>query len=175
MPRPVRFARGLLYFQGVIWAGGAFMFAIWTVAAGIMALAGDDHVVRSGGVIFLPVAVVAGGLGAAKFFLARKLAARGARTREIAIGVEIAMACLGALMTAGANLSGGLPADLFTLAAFVGGVLSLVAALGLLRRPARQFSAEPGPAVSPAPDSDSRTAFSAPISILRRYRVLLPA
>lgn len=158
------------------------MYAIWAVTTAIMEAAGNAYVVRHGGVflvdgvMLLPAAVAAGVFGAAKFVLARTLADPWQRTRKIAIGVEIAMACLGALTTASAGIPGGLQAGLFTLAAFVGGILSLAAALGLLRRPARQFFTEPGPADSPGPDSSGgRTAFSAPISTLRRYRVLRPA
>lgn len=159
MPRSVRYARCLLGLQGVIWACGALLFAGWTAAAGIMALTGDAYVLRHGEGLFLPVAVVAGGLAAVKFVLAKSLAGRRERTKKAVIGVEIAMACLGLLMTADANPSGGLPADLVAFAGFGGGGLSLAAVLALLCRPAKGFFAEQGPASSPTSDTDCRASF----------------
>lgn len=165
MPRSVRYARGLLWFQGGIWACGALLYAGWAATAAIMALTGDADLLRHGGVVFFPVAVVTGGFAAAKFRLARSLAGRGEPSRKTVIGVEIAMAGLGALLTAGAvDSSGGFPAGLFACAGFVGGGLSLAAALGLLRRPARQFFAEPGRARPPA---RPETATAAALSRLR--------
>lgn len=59
--------------------------------------------------------------------------------------------------------------------AFTGGGLSLAAALGLLRRPARQFFAGLGPAAGPAPGGDGGTAFTAAADTVRRNVVLRPA
>jgi hypothetical protein len=59
------------------------------------------------------------------------------------IGIEIAMTCMGILIIAGADFSGGMPAGFVTLAAFIGGCLSLAAAIGLLRRPARAYFTTP--------------------------------
>jgi len=168
MPRSVGYARALLWLQGGIWSCGALLFAGWAVTAGVTALAGNANLLRHGGVVFFSVSVVTGGFAVAKFHLARSLARQRDRTRKAVIGIEIAMACLGALITGGADPSGGLPADLLILPAFVGGSLSLAAALGLLRRPARLFFTDSGPAASPAPDGDGRAAFSVPVSKLRR-------
>ena len=168
MPRSARYVRSLLWLQGGIWACGALMYAMWAVVAGITALTGDT--------LFLPVAPMTGGFAAAKFLLARSLSGRRERTRKTVIGVEIAMACFGALITAGAlDSSGGFPAALSFFAGFVAGVLSLAAALGLLRRPARQFFAEPGPVPIPAPGDDTTTSFSAPVSTTPRYLAVRPA
>jgi hypothetical protein len=176
MPRSVRYARGLLWLQCGIWACGALLYAAWAVTAAIMALTGHADLLRHGAVVFFPVAVVTGGFAAAKFRLARSLAGRRERTRKVAVGVEIAMACLGSLITAGAvDSSGGFPAGLFAYAGFVGGCLSLAAALGLMRHPARRFFTDPGPALGSTPDGDSRTACSAPVNTLRRNLTLRPA
>lgn len=175
MPRSVRYARGLLWLQGGIWACGAFLYAGWAVTAGVRALAGDFGLLRHGGVVFLTVAVMTGGFAAAKFHLARSLAGRRERTRKAVIGVEITMAGLGALITAGVDLSGGLPAGLLFFPALAGGGLSLAAALGLLRRPARQFFAQPRPPARPALDGDSGAAFTAAAGALRPGATLRPA
>jgi hypothetical protein len=162
MPRSVRYARTLLQLQGGIWACGALVYAAWTVVTGITALTGHAYFIHSGGALFLSLALLTGGFAAAKFLLARSLANPRERARKTVIGVEIAMACLGALMTAGAlDSSGGFPAALYFFAGFAGGILSLAAAAGLLRRPARQFFTEPGPAPSPAPASDANISCSA--------------
>jgi len=152
------------------------MYAVWTGVTGITALTGHAYFIRNGGALFLSLALLTGGFAAAKFLLARSLASRWERARKTVIGVEIAMACLGALMTAGAlGSSGGFPAALYFFAGFVGGVLSLAAAVGLSRRPARQFFAEPGPAPIPAPGNDTTTSFSAPVSNAPRYLAVRPA
>jgi len=176
MPRSVRYARGLLWLQGGIWACGALLYAVWTLVTGISALAGHANFIHNGGALFLSAAVMTGGFAAAKFLLARSLGGRRERIRKTVIGVEMAMACLGALITAGAvDSSGGLPAGLFLCAGFVGGALSAAAALGLLRRPARQSFAQPGRACSPASDSNSNSSFSAPFSTTGRYLAVRPA
>ncbi len=133
-----------------------------------MALNGSAYLLRHCGVVFFSVSVVAGGFAAAKFHLARSLARQRDQTRKTVIGIEMAMVCLGALITAGPDPSGGLSADLLILPAFVGGSLSLAAALGLLRRPARLFFTDPRPAASPPRDGEGRTASSAPVSTRRR-------
>lgn len=66
-------------------------------------------------------------------------------------------------MTADADPSGGMPADFVTLAALVGGGPSLAAAIGLLRRKARQYCATQLP-VRPATDSNGDS--NAPSSCL---------
>jgi hypothetical protein len=176
MPRSVRYARGLLWLQGGIWACGALLYAVWTLVTGISALAGHANFIHNGGALFLSAAVMTGGFAAAKFLLARSLAGRRERIRKTVIGVEMAMACLGALITAGAvDSSGGFLAGLFVCAGFVGGALSVAAALGLLRRPARQFFAQPGRACSPASDSNSNSSFSAPFSTTGRYLAVRPS
>jgi hypothetical protein len=181
MPRSVRFVQGLLWLQSGIWACCALLFLVWAVTVAIMALTGAAYVHRNGGeflvaaVGFFPVGVVTGGFAAAKFILGRSLPGRRELTRKTAIGVEVAMASLGALITAGANASDGLPAVLVTVPALVGGGLSLAAAVGLMRRPARQFFADPRVARNSPPDSNHTTAFSADGSGRWHHSALRPA
>lgn len=175
MPLSVRYARGLLWLQGGIWASAALLWAGWAVTAGVKALAGDTDLLRRGGVVFLSVAVMTSGFAVAKFRLARSLAGRRERTRKVVIGVEFAMAGLGALITVSTNLSGGMQTGLLLFPAFAGGGLSLAAALGLLRRPARQFFAEPSPVARPTSDRDGSTDFTVAVGPLRRNAVTRPA
>lgn len=175
MPVSVRYAQGLLRLQGGIWACGAVLWVGWAVTAGVKALAGDADLLRRGGVFFVLVAAMTSGFAVSKFRLARSLAGRRERTRKVVVGVEFAMAGLGTLITVGTNLSGGVQAGLLLFPAFVGGGLSLAAALGLVRRTARQFFGEPGPATGPTPGGDSGAAFTAVCCIVRRNAVLRPA
>lgn len=99
------------------------------------------------------VVALAGGFAVLKIGLARRLAHGGDRTRKAAVAVEIAMTCLGALLTAAGSPSGGVPADFVLLAAFGGAGLSLVAALGLLGRRARHYFATSHTALRAAADS----------------------
>lgn len=55
------------------------------------------------------------------------------------IGVEITMACLGVLVTAFTDVSGGMLPDFLVPAALVGGGMSFAAVVGLLRGPARKY------------------------------------
>lgn len=175
MPVSVRYAQSLLRLQGGIWACGAVLWAGWAVTAGVKALAGDADLLRRGGVLFFLVAAMTSGFAVSKFRLARSIAGRRERARKVVIGVEFVMAGLGTLITVGTNLSGGVPAGLVLFPAFVGGGLSLAAALGLLRRPARQFFAEPGPVAGPTPGGDSGAAFTVAGGIVRRNAVPRPA
>ena len=108
----------------------------------------------AGAVVGLSIAVVAGGPAVLKMRLAVRITGASGRTRKTVIGVEIAMTCLGILMTASVDYSGGVPAVLIALAALAGGGLSLAAAIGLLRRKARQYCATQLP-VRTATDSNS--------------------
>jgi hypothetical protein len=89
------------------------------------------------------VAALTGGFAMTKILLARRLSSGRERIRRAVVGVEIAMACLGALITAGVDPAGGLPAGFIALAAITGGGLSLAAAVRLMRRQARQYFADP--------------------------------
>jgi hypothetical protein len=157
VPHSVRYARGLLWLQGGIWA----LVAIVGTIDGVISLAQilGGHGARSsnavaGAVVGLSIAVVAGGLAVLKMRLAVRITRASGRTRKTVIGVEIAMTCLGTLMTASVDYSGGVPADLIALAALAGGGLSLAAAIGLLRRKAMQYCATQLP-VRTASDSNA--------------------
>lgn len=156
VPHSVRYARGLLWLQGGIWALLAVVGTIDGVISLVQVLAGHGARSRNavaGPVVGLSIAAVASGLAVLEMRLAVRIARASGRTRKTVIGVEIAMTCLGILMTAGADPSGGMPADFVTLAALVGGGLSLAVAIGLLRRKARQYCATQLP-VRPVTDSN---------------------
>lgn len=145
VPRSVRYARRLLWLQAGIWALLAFVGAIdGTISLALI----PAHGARSsnavaGSVIGLSVALVAANIAVLKLRLAVRMTKAADRTRKTVIVVEIAMSCLGILMTASVDYSGGMPADLIALAALAGGGLSLAAAIGLLRRKARRFCVMP--------------------------------
>jgi hypothetical protein len=146
MPASVGYAGGLLRLQGGIWA--------WLAVSGSIAIAVTLFEVVEGHrswesaarvLGLLPVAVLLAAVFAiTKFRLARRLRNGRDRVRKLVIAVELAMAFLGALMTAGLDPSGGTPGDSVAVAAFVGGCLSLAAAIRLLRRPAREYFASSG-------------------------------
>ncbi len=142
MPLAVRYAWGLLWLQGVIWAGLALLMVVGEVVAVMQILADQNAIVG------LAVELFAGGLAAGfavgTIQLARAFASGSEGARKTAIGVEIAMTCLGALMTVSSNFSGGLVADVGALAAAAGGGLSLAAVVCLLRRGARRYFAVAG-------------------------------
>jgi hypothetical protein len=141
MPLPVRYGWGLLWLQGVIWAGLALLMLIGEVVAVMQILRDQNEVVG------LAVEVITGGLAASfaagAIVVARSLARGSEGARKAAVGVEIAMTCLGAMMAASVNLSGGLVAGAGGLAAATGAGLSLAAVVCLLRRSARQYCGEP--------------------------------
>jgi hypothetical protein len=165
LPSAVRYARGLLWLQGAIWALLAIGFAVPTVVTLIHVLVGQRTWASFAAAVgWLPVmAALTGGFAMTKIRLARRLGGGHERIRRVVIGVEIAMTCLGALITAGVDPAGGMPADMVALAAITGGGLSLAAALGLMRRQARRYFANPGLATNAAADGagDSNTAHSA--------------
>lgn len=139
MPLAVRYALGLLWLQGSIW----IVLAGFSGLDAAVFLAG--HRPRDAGAavaVLIGEGALAGGFGVLKIGLARRLARGGDRFRKAAVAVEIAMTCLGVLLAgAGGSPSGGVPADFVLLAAGGGAGLSLVAALGLLGRPARGYCA----------------------------------
>lgn len=152
LPASVRYARGLLFLQGGIWAWLAASSTVTGAVVLIEVLAGHrTSGTAIAGAAALSAAVLTGLFAATKIRLAIRLRDGRDRTRKTAVGVELAMTCLGALITAGADPSGGMPADMVTITALVGGGLSLAAAIGLLRRPARQYFA---PSCSRANASD---------------------
>jgi hypothetical protein len=173
MPASVRYARGLLWLQGGIWAWLTISSTVTIAVMLIEVLAGH----RAWGTAapaagLLPVALFAGAFAATKICLATRLRAGHNRARKTAVGVEFAMTCLGALIVAGADASGGMTADFVTLAALVGGGLSLAAAVGLLHRPAREYFAPGSPTKASADsNSDSNAAFTGQLSTLLRIRL----
>jgi len=172
LPPAVSYARGLLRLQGLIWALLAIGFAVPALLALTDVMNGHRF---AAGVGWLPaVAALTGGFAIAKIRLARRLGGGQEPTRKAVIGVEIAMTCLGALITAGADPSGGFPAGFFALAAITGGGLSLAAAVGLMRREARRYFADPGLAANAATDGDldGSTGYSAlrPATVVTRLR-----
>jgi hypothetical protein len=172
VPHSVRYARGLLWLQSGIWALLAVVGAIEGAISLAQVLPG--HGARSsnavaGAVVGLSIAVVAGGLAVLKMRLAMRITMAAGRTRKTVILVEIAMSCLGILMTASVDYSGGVPADLFALAALIGGGLSLAAAIGLLRRKARQYGAMQLPVRTPT-DSNAPSSGLLPATVRNRPR-----
>ncbi|HEX9034362.1 MAG TPA: hypothetical protein VF834_21155 [Streptosporangiaceae bacterium] len=145
----MRYARSLLWLQGVIWAA---MASFSTIDSVIFITHFHGSWDKAAVMIAWPLAVVVAGTGCAltEILLARRLVRGRARIRKTVIGVEIAMTCWGVLLTGTVSPSGGAPADFFGLATLAGAALSLVAALGLLRRRARQFFATPGSSTSDA-------------------------
>jgi hypothetical protein len=176
VPHSVRYARGLLWLQGGIWALLAVVGAIDGAISLAQVLAA--HSARSsnavaGAVVGLSIAVMAGGLAALKMRLAMRITRASGRTRKTAIVVEVAMTCLGILMTVSVDYSGGVPADLIALAALIGGGLSLAAAIGLLRRKARQYGAMEPPvrtATDSNGDRNARSSGPLPATVRNRLR-----
>lgn len=158
MPASVRYVRGLLWLQGSIWGMFAF-FSVIDLAVGIpQMMAHHDGAPL---VALLVVIALTGGFALVKVRLAGRVARGGRRTRRTVIGVETAMTCLGALMTAAGSPSGGLPADMVILAGMGGAGLSLAAVIAFLRGSARQFfaaaaAADPG---DPKPPAGPGSAF----------------
>jgi hypothetical protein len=142
MPLPVRYAWGLLWLQGVIWGGLALLMVVGDVVAVMQILADQNAIV--GLVAELLIGGLAASFAVGTILLARTLARGNEGARKTAIGVEIAMTCLGVMMTASSNFSGGLVADVGALAATTGAGLSLAAVVCLLRRSARRYFAMPG-------------------------------
>jgi hypothetical protein len=172
LPGSVAYARGLLWLQAGIWTWLAVSSTAAIVVVVSEVLAGHrtwDSATKVLGL--LPVAaVLAGVLAVTKIRLARRLRARRDRIRKTVIGIEFAMALLGALMTVSADFAGGMPADSVTLAALVGGGLSLAAAVRLLRRPAREYFVQSGPFVVRARDSgDDHAVFSRLVPLARTH------
>lgn len=178
MPHSVRYARGLLWLQGGIWALLAVVGAIDGAISLAQVLAA--HSARSsnavaGAVVGPSIAVVAGGLAVLKMRLAMRITRASGRTRKTAIVVEVAMACLGILTTVSVDYSGGVPADLIALAALIGGGLSLAAAIGLLRRKARQYGAmQPPVRAANCSNGDSKAQCSGPPPATLRNRLRWP-
>jgi hypothetical protein len=151
VPLPVSYARGLLLLQGIIWAVLAANGAVVVVGA----IAGGH--VAALAPIWAGAPLAAGGFAVMKLRFRARLGRGSDRARKAVIGAEVAMAGLGALLTAGAvDSSGGFPAGFFALAGFAGGGLSLAAALGLLRRRARDYCSPPGDRGDPARGTGTR-------------------
>ena len=142
MPRSVAFGRLLLSIQACLWALGV------VPAAAIVALAVRSNVVNhtaAHAAVFislsLAVLLFMLGMSAASAYLAANLKPGRTGIRQAAVAVEAFMACFGLLMayaeaSTGAGIIAGLPAS----AGFVGTMLSLTAAAGLLSKAARNFT-----------------------------------
>lgn len=133
-PRSVRYACSVLRLQAGCWvfASALCMLGIAENAAADSALGAAGFALA--GVMAVMFAILKGRLG-------RRVLAGTARARKVAIGVELSMTCLGALGTLSLNLSGGITVGLIGLPVIVGTGLSLAALIGLLRPPARRYSA----------------------------------
>ena len=172
VPRSVTYARSLLRLQAGIWALLAFVGAIDGTISLVLITA---HGARSsnavaGAVIGLCVALVAAGIAVLKLRLAVCMTRAADCTRKTVIVVEIAMSCLGILMAASVDYSGGMPADLIALAALAGGGLSLAAAIGLLRRKARQFCVMPKLPARNSVDRNAPKSGLLPATVSKRDR-----
>lgn len=175
LPVSVRYARGLLYLQGSIWAFLAVSSAATTVVTMGHVLAGHKTWGSFAAEVgWLPALIaLTSAVAVTKFTLARRLSARREAIRKTVIAIEIAMTGLGALITAGVDPSGGMPAGVLGLAATVGGGLSLAAAVGLIRRRARQYFANPVLATSAAAgndDDDAHYSGHLPAAFITRLR-----
>ena len=143
MPRPVSLAQELLYCQASIWgliSGGCLT---WSLLAITRATSNPGPWLITTALI---AAAVAGVLAAAKARLGYWIPRGTDRTRQAVVRVEFSMACLGALATIPAMLPEG--GGIYALAALVGGGLSLAAAIGLEKPPAREYFAAPGTQVA---------------------------
>lgn len=156
-PRPpaIKRARSLLYTQGVVWALLTLAYGSTSQTQGPGGQTGSP----GGMLIALAVAIITGSLAAGKMVLARALWRGSELARQTAIATEFAMAFFGLLIMVSPFLpsavsewvfsplpvdaSGGAPGDIIFLpllfAVPVGAVLSLTAAIGLLRRRARNY------------------------------------
>jgi hypothetical protein len=140
----VIYARSLLYVQAFIW-GLICVEAILLGTSTWSATPANSPLHQLQHVPALALGA-AGVLAAAKAWLGRRISRRSSGTRQAVIVVECLMACVGVgLCFLTANLDGGL---LPFCAGFFGGNMSLVAAIGLTRPPARQYFATPSSKVT---------------------------
>ena len=138
IPPSVSYAREILYLQASIWG---------LLCVGATLNAASSHPWFDPALTFC-AAGVAGALAGGKAWLGHRISQGSNKTRQAVIVVESFMACLGALLTLPAAIpeGGGVPA----LACLVGGGLSLKAAIGLTKPPARQYFVAPGSEVTRA-------------------------
>jgi drug/metabolite transporter (DMT)-like permease len=139
-PSSVRYAQLVLFLQGGIWALGSIAGVIGVAGAVVSDQHRDQWVLVAAAVGW---SGFAGGMATVKMLLAVRLGrGRSGRVRKVVIAAELAMTCFGLLWFFGeAYTATGLPADMVALAGLVGAGLSLVAALVLMRRHARQHAA----------------------------------
>jgi hypothetical protein len=135
-PRSVRYARGLLGLQAGCWVVASALCML-----GVVENAAVGSALGAAG--FALAGVIAAMFAVLKGRLARRLLAGTVQGRRVAIGVELSMTCFGVLGTLSLDLSGGIAVGLIGLPLVVGTGLSLAAALGLLRPPARRYFASP--------------------------------
>lgn len=137
-PRSVGYACGLLRVQAACWVVVSALCMLELAESATVGSALGTAISALAGVIAVMFAIL-------KWQLARRLLACPGQRRKVAIGVEFAMTCFGALGTLSPNLSGGIVfLGPIGLAFIVGGTgLSLAAVIGLLRPPARRYFAAP--------------------------------
>jgi hypothetical protein len=144
-PGSVLYARGLLRLQA-----GCWVFASGLCVLGVAENAAVGSLGGAAG--FALAGAIAAMLAVLKVRLARRLLAGNAKVRKVAIGVEFAMTCFGALATLSLDPSGGITVGLIGLPLIVGTGLSLAAVIGLLCPPARRYL---GPPISHSHDEPS--------------------
>jgi hypothetical protein len=154
----VIYAQGLLYVQACIW-GLMCIVAILLALTTRSATPGGSRLVHEPDLAF-GAAGVALALAGAKAWLGRRISCRSAGTRQAVIVVECLMAGFGGVLCfLTANLDGGL---IPFCAAFFGGIMSLVAAIGLTTPPAGQYFATPSRDTHLNPTSRPGDAGNAP-------------
>ncbi len=149
MPPAVSFARALLYLQASIW--GLLCVVV------IYALHPSGHTALA-----LSAAAVLGALAGAKAWLGQRLSRRADWTRQVVVVVEWAMGCGGALLTFPLLVPNG--GVMLAVPFAVGSGLSLIAAIGLTKPPARQYFSRPSSEVTrekpaPRPDDEDSAPF----------------
>lgn len=136
-PRSVRFARRLLVVQAGCWGLPAVFCLLGLAGAAV-------HGEVTPVVVFSAVGSVFASLGIVKGLLARRLQPGSVKIRQAAIGVELAMTCFGAYVLLVTVVLAPSPAGVLLLLPFsIGTGLSLTSAIGLLRTPARRYTAWP--------------------------------
>ena len=145
MPLSVSNASGLLCVQAALWAAAsAGVLAVWADNARRHGPAGSSlHGAWFAGAGIMAFATTAG-LAAGFALLGRRLQRATPGIRIAVVVVESLMACFGVLIAYVTAAAGaGITAIVPVLAGLAGAAVSLVAAAGLLRKPARRFTARP--------------------------------
>lgn len=168
-PRSVRFADGLLRVQAGCWGLLTAFFLIGLVNAAVEGSMADAAVLFAAG-------AVAAAFGILKGLLAGHLQPGAARTRRAVIGAELAMACFGAGVLLLTVVLAPSPAGFLLFLPFSTGTgLSIAAAIGLLRPPARRYTASPASTFSSHEEpADAESTRPAPFWRLQPASVSAP-